>query len=82
VPREVTDPDGIAWSCIQAYAGLNTGDENQEAAEASAGAGRVTVVCTPSGAARSVRLELPVDWESAVDDDALLGSIADGLAAG
>ena len=28
--REVTDADGITWACVQAYAGLSDGAENQE----------------------------------------------------
>lgn len=31
--REVTDVDGITWTCIQAYAGLSDQTENQAAAQ-------------------------------------------------
>ena len=48
-PREVTDADEIKWSCIEATAPDD-------------GKGAVAVVCTPSGGAQSVRLELPRDW--------------------
>jgi hypothetical protein len=34
------------------------------------------VVCTPSGGAQSVRLALPAQWETVLDDDALLAAIA------
>jgi hypothetical protein len=33
------------------------------------------VVCTPSGGARSVRLELPDGWEAGLSNDELLGAI-------
>ena len=48
-PREVTDADAIKWSCIEATA-------------AGEGKAAVAVVCTPSGGAQSVRLELSADW--------------------
>ena len=74
--REVTDADGIAWTCIQAFAGLGNDPAKQEAARI-AGSDRVAVVCTPSGGARSKRLALRPDW-AGMDDDALLAAIAAG----
>jgi hypothetical protein len=71
--REVTDPDGIAWSCIQAFAGLGNDPEKESAARVK-GSDRLRVVCTPSGGAASVRLELPDGWDS-MSDDALLRAI-------
>ena len=62
-PREVRDEEGLTWSCLEALA--DPGD------------GNVAVVCTPSGGAQSVRVELPPDWETGVDDAALLGAIAE-----
>ena len=77
-PREVTDDEGTTWSCLQAFAGLGDGEAAQAAAERAAeGDGKVAVVCTPSGGAQSVRVELPSDWETGVDDAALLGAIAE-----
>jgi hypothetical protein len=32
MPREVTDLDGITWTCIQAFAGLGKDPEKAEAA--------------------------------------------------
>lgn len=63
-PREVQDPGGekLTWSCVPALA---TGQ-----------GGKVPVVCTPSGGARSVRLELPADWRQAQSDEELLAAIA------
>jgi len=62
-PREVTDADAIKWSCIEATA---AGDDD----------GAVAVVCTPSGGAQSVRLELPPDW-ARLPETELLAAIAD-----
>ena len=76
MPREVTDGEGIAWTCIQAFAGLGNDPEKQEAARLD-GSDEVQVVCTPSGGARSRRLALPPDWET-MEDDALLRAIGGG----
>jgi len=75
MPREVTDAEGITWSCIQAYAGLSQNAENQEAAQVNEDKDTYRVVCTPSGAAKSVRLELQGDWENSYSDDQLLQEI-------
>ncbi len=58
MPREITDDKGITWSCIQAFAGLGNDPEKTDAARIG-GSDRLRVVCTPSGGAASVRLELP-----------------------
>jgi hypothetical protein len=75
MPREVTDAESIAWSCIQAFAGLGNDPEKAEAARVEGAADRVHVVCTPSGGAKSVRLELPEDWEESMSDEALLKAV-------
>ena len=75
MPREVTDVEGITWSCIQAYAGLSQNSENQEAAQVNEDKDTYRVVCTPSGGAQSVRLELQGDWENSYSDDQLLQEI-------
>lgn len=76
MPREVTDGGGTVWSCVQAYAGLSEDGEGGAAAERAEGeGGTVEVVCTPSGGAKTVRLELAADWEQALDDAALVGEI-------
>lgn len=71
VPREVTDGEGIRWSCVEAYAGLSgdAGDAAKVEGE------RYRVVCTPSGASKSVELELPAGWEESLSDDDLLREI-------
>jgi hypothetical protein len=73
--REITDSDGITWTCVQAYAGLSDGEQNQAAAQVNAQKDTYWVVCTPSGGAKSVRLELEGEWETSYSDEALLGAI-------
>ncbi len=73
--RDATDADGLAWSCTQAYAGLGEGAAAEAAAEHADG-DTVTVVCTPTGAAQTVRLDLAPDWADALSDDALAAEIA------
>ncbi|MCP3141460.1 hypothetical protein [Pyxidicoccus xibeiensis] len=75
MPREVKDGDGITWSCIQAFAGLGGGEEKEAAAKVDGARNRYHVVCTPSGGAKSVRVELPGDWEAKLSDEALLRAI-------
>jgi hypothetical protein len=73
--REVTDAEGTAWSCIQAFAGLGEDPAKTEAARVEGAPDRVHVVCTPAGGARSVRVELPLGWAEALPDDAILEAI-------
>ncbi len=73
--REVTDADGITWTCVQAYAGLSNGAENQDAAQVKGSDDTYWVVCTPSGGAKSVRLKLQGEWEASYSDEALLREI-------
>jgi hypothetical protein len=80
MPREVMDSDGITWSCIQAFAGLGKDPEKTEAARVDGSRDRFHVVCTPSGGAKSVRVELPGNWEKGLSDEKLLQAIHDQLA--
>jgi hypothetical protein len=74
--REVTDAEQTTWSCVQAYAGMVDGEAAQALEEKRAAEGRgVPVVCTPSGGAQSVRLELTHDWATTLSDDDLLAEI-------
>ncbi|WP_192820236.1 hypothetical protein [Rufibacter sp. LB8] len=74
--REVTDQDNLTWTCVQAYAGLE-GKAAEKATElATSETGTVTVVCTPSGQAQTVRLQLPETWLESVSDEALVKEIA------
>jgi hypothetical protein len=76
MPREIADTEGITWTCIQAYSGLTEGTENQDAAQVKGQEDSYWVVCTPSGGSKSVRLQLPGDWESSYSDEDLLNEIA------
>jgi hypothetical protein len=80
MPRDVTDAEGIVWTCIQAFAGLGNDPEKQNAARVEGTRDRVHVVCTPSGGAHSVRVELPSDWEASLPDDVLVERIRTRLA--
>ncbi len=80
MPREITDENGITWSCIQAFAGLGNDPEKTDAARVD-GSDRLRVVCTPSGGAGSVRLELPDGWEAGMPDGDLLREIQKELGA-
>ena len=75
MPREVTGPDGITWTCIQAFSGLGKDREKTEAARVDGAADAYQVICTPSGGAQSVRIELPGDWERTISDEQLLDMI-------
>ena len=76
IQREVTDKEGTRWTCVQAYSGLE-GKLAEKAAElAETSQGKVTVVCTPSGGAQTVRLELEETWHEQLDDSELEKAIA------
>ncbi len=73
--REIVDNEGVTWSCIQAFAGLGN-DPDKAAAALVKGSGHLLpVTCTPSGGARSVRLELPRGWKESVPDREILDQI-------
>lgn len=80
MPREISDADGIAWTCIQAFAGLGNDPEKKDAARVDGAGNQIHIVCTPSGGAKSVRLELAEDWETSLSDDDLLQAIHSQLA--
>ena len=81
--REVTDTEQTKWTCVQAYAGLGESAAAEALEERRAREGRpVPVVCTPTGGAQSVRLELAHDWTEALSDDELLSRISSARSAG
>jgi hypothetical protein len=76
IQREVSDKENTAWTCVQAYSGLE-GKQGEKAAElAESKDGKVPVVCTPSGGAQTVRLELDSNWEEQLSDEELVQAIA------
>lgn len=73
--REVTDKDNLTWTCVQAYAGLEGASAEKAAELSETDAGKVTVVCTPSGQAQTVRLEVAKDWLDSLSDEELVRQI-------
>ena len=74
--REVSDQDNTTWTCVQAYGNLSNENAEKAAEISEDGNGNVTVVCTPSGGAQTVRLQLPKDWMEEVSDEKLVSEIA------
>jgi hypothetical protein len=74
--REVQDAEHVRWTCVQALGGLEGEAAEQAADHLESDEGTVPVVCTPSGGAQSVRLELERGWEDTVSDEKLLEVIA------
>ncbi len=75
--REVTDSENTRWTCVQSY---SMGKENatEKAAELTEkNEEKVTVVCTPTGGAKTVRLELAPGWEQQLTDESLVQAIAE-----
>lgn len=73
--REVTDEEGIKWVCVQAYEGLTGKEENRKFSQVEGEENLFQVVCTPSGAAQTVRLQLAGEWEHRCSDEELLREI-------
>lgn len=78
--REVTDQENTQWVCVQAFAGLNKEAAEEAADRVETEDGKVPVVCTPSGGAQTVRLQLDRNWLESYADDQLLAAIADARA--
>ena len=73
--RELRDPEGTTWTCAQAFSSLGDAVAEEAAERVQTAPGRVPVVCTPSGGAETVRLELAPDWDEQLTDDDLLDVI-------
>lgn len=77
--REVTDSEKTIWTCVQAYAGGLAGSATEQATKlAETDEGTVTVVCTPSGGAQTVRLDLQNNWFENLSDEELATAIQSG----
>lgn len=74
--REVTDQQNTTWTCVQAYAGVDGNAAAEATKRSETDAGDVPVVCTPSGGAQTVRLELSKDWFDNLSDEELTTAIA------
>ncbi|TGE26511.1 hypothetical protein E5K02_17105 [Hymenobacter metallicola] len=73
--REVTAADKTRWTCVQAYAGLDNETAEKATDLSETEQGGVPVVCTPSGGAQTVRLELAKDWLDNLSDEELVNAI-------
>lgn len=73
--REVTDQHNTTWTCAQAYAAMQSAATEQAVEKSETAEGNVPVVCTPSGGAQTVRLELPKDWFDNLSDEDLAQAI-------
>ncbi len=78
--REVQDEDNNRWTCVQALAGVDGDAAAVAEAKTESDNGAVAVVCTPSGGAKTVRLELSPGWDAAMSDEALVAAIHDAIA--
>jgi len=70
--KEIQTADGIRWQCAEAM--IKPADDK------SSPSGKderdlVMVVCTPTGGAQSVRIELKTDWKESVPDEELARAI-------
>jgi len=74
--REVTDQENTQWVCVQAFGGLNKQAAEEAADKVETEDGKVPVVCTPSGGAQTVRLQLSRDWLESYSDEQLVTAIA------
>lgn len=76
IEREITDHDGNSWNFVQAYSGGES-DHSEKVASLTEGE-HIPVVCTPSGGAQSIRLQLPRDWKENLSDKELLEALQNG----
>lgn len=72
--REIQDQNNTKWVCVEALSGLS--DNSSEVAEKIQDKnGNVPVVCTPSGGAQTVRINVSSDWDEKLSDEELLAAI-------
>lgn len=74
--REVQAQDNVIWTCVEALSGGERETAEQAGARIQDENGTVPVVCTPNGGERSVRLQLPSEWQDTCSDDELLHAIS------
>lgn len=78
--REVTDEENTNWVCVQAFAGTNSQAAEEAADMVETEEGKIPVVCTPSGGAQTVRLQLNRDWLDSYTDEELVTAITEARA--
>jgi hypothetical protein len=72
--REVQDQNNTKWVCVEALSGLtdNSAEVSDKLQDKN---GNVPVVCTPSGGAQTVRINVNKDWSSSLSDEELIREI-------
>ena len=75
--REITDQEGITWTCVQAYAAGGGARAEKAARLAENKDQEVPVICTPGGGAQTVRLRLPANWMEGLSDKEILDKISE-----
>jgi hypothetical protein len=73
--REVQDQNNTKWVCVEAMSGL-TDNSSEVADKIQDKNGNVPVVCTPSGGAQTIRINVSSDWNNALSDEELMSEIA------
>ena len=72
--REVQDQNNTKWVCVEALSGLS--DNSSAVADKIQDTdGNVPVVCTPSGGAQTVRINVNSNWSESLSDEELLEEI-------
>jgi hypothetical protein len=72
--KEIQTGDGTKWQCVEALEGMN-GNLAQKAEQVNGESENVVVVCTPSGGAQTVRVQLPKSWKESMTDNELAEAI-------
>lgn len=73
--REVQDQNKTIWRCSQAFAGVAGKYSHQATAHIENKNDTVPVICTPSGGAQTVRLNLEHNWNDQLSDEDLVNFI-------
>lgn len=69
------DQEKITWTCVQAFTAVGGETAIKATQLVESAEGTVPVVCTPSGGAQTVRLQLPIEWVDQLSDEELLAAI-------
>jgi hypothetical protein len=73
--REVQDSNNVKWQCVEAFSGGSKEMHRKASMISKNEEGEVEVVCTPSGGAQTVRLQLQPNWIQSLTDEQLLAEI-------
>jgi hypothetical protein len=73
--REIQDQNNTTWTCVQAFSGTNGGAAQKATTLTEKTSDTISVICTPSGGAQTVRLELEPGWNEKMSDQELNDAI-------